>query len=231
MSNFTYAIADLHGRFDLLQSALERIENDSQCGTVVFLGDYVDRGPQSRQIIERLMAGPSNGWRWVCLKGNHEVMMVDALQEKSTGEAWIANGGVATLESYSSEGHPLGNNTASGAHIKWLECLPMIYADGDRIFVHAGVDPTRSIADQTEATLLWRRWGRDEDYEHPAGHVVHGHTPFPKGPILLGGRTNLDTGAVKTGRLVVGVFDNAVPGGPVRFLEIISEPAHKSREG
>jgi serine/threonine protein phosphatase 1 len=71
----TYVIADLHGRYDLLNLALTRIEASAP-GTVVFLGDYIDRGPASRQIIERLIAGPSVGWNWVTLKGNHEELLV-----------------------------------------------------------------------------------------------------------------------------------------------------------
>ncbi|MFG1479841.1 metallophosphoesterase [Xanthobacter sp. V4C-4] len=101
--SLTFAIADLHGRADLLEAALAAIEARVASGTVVFLGDDVDRGPKSKQVIARLVAGPSQGWEWVCLRGNHEEMMLRAL----TGceavfierKLWMSNGGDATLRS------------------------------------------------------------------------------------------------------------------------------------
>lgn len=210
----TYAVADLHGRLDLLEAALERIEAQADGGTIVFMGDYIDRGPDSKGVLDRLMAGPSKqSWRWVCLKGNHEDMMVGAIRGRYQPEWWIGNGGGETIVSFDGE--------VSAEYVGWAERLPTIYSDGKRIFVHAGVDEALALLDQTEETLLWSRVPRDHNYSHPEGYVVHGHTPFEEGPIILDGRANLDTGACWTGRLVVAVFDNAVPGGPISMIEVV----------
>jgi serine/threonine protein phosphatase 1 len=210
----TYIIADLHGRHDLLIKAIERIEQSSHSGgTIVFTGDYVDRGPASRQVIETLMAGPqTSGWKWVCLKGNHEDMMVGTVDKEYEAGWWVGNGGGNTILSYG--GEPLAE------HIEWARNLPLVYADGKRVFVHAGVDETIPLDEQTEKVLVWSRVPKHRDYSHPEGYVVHGHTPFDDGPVILAGRANFDTGAFFTGRLVVGVFDDNQSGGPVATIEI-----------
>ena len=217
MTDFTYAVADLHGRSDLLNAALAAIERHAPAGgrrTVVFLGDYVDRGPGSRQILERLMAGPPTGWSWICLKGNHEDMMVRA----STGRApllwWTRNGGDATLASF-------GGKVPDGT-LSWADSLPSLHQDAFRIYVHAGVDEAVPLDQQSEETLLWVRHPESHVGGHGRLHVVHGHTPFEDGPKLLRGRTNLDTLAWGTGRLVVGVFRDDLAGGPAELIEVRS---------
>jgi serine/threonine protein phosphatase 1 len=210
----TYVISDLHGRLDVLEAALERIELSPSGGTVVFTGDYVDRGPWSRGVVERLMAGPTvDGWKWICLKGNHEDMMVGAIKGEYEQGWWVGNGGGQTLASYPEFEVPAD-------HVEWMEKLPLCYADGHRVFVHAGVDETLTLKEQTEHDLVWSRVPKMRDYQHPEGYVVHGHTPFEDGPIILGGRANLDTGAVWTGRLAVAVFDDDAPGAPIELLTV-----------
>jgi serine/threonine protein phosphatase 1 len=210
----TYVIADLHGRFDLLEKALARIEEGQHDGdTIVFLGDYLDRGPQSRQIIERLMGGPPIGWKWIMLKGNHEDMMVQCYAG-ADASWWIGNGGDHTLKSYGGEIPP--------EHLSWAKNLPLLHVDAHRVYVHAGVDPTRALDEQDETTLLWMRYPPKADIHYPNLHIVHGHTPHRDGPELFSGRTNLDTGAVLYGRLVVGIFDDAKAGGPTGLIEILS---------
>ena len=210
----TYAVPDLHGRFDLLEVALGKIGRQAE-GTVVFLGDYIDRGPESRQIVERLMAGPAPGWRWICLKGNHEDMMVTALAEPAQRDWWLDNGGSATVLSYG------GFGRIPAPHLRWMASRPTMHADRYRIFVHAGIDPALPVDRQSDQTLLWKRWQRDEDCRYPRGHIVHGHTPYRDGPVCLAGRTNLDCLAVMTGRLVIGVFDDGIPGGPIDLVEVV----------
>lgn len=213
----TYAIADLHGRYDLLEAALERIEASPSGGTIVFLGDYVDRGPQSREVIERLLAGPTQpGWKWVCLKGNHEDMMVGAIRGEYEESWWLGNGGSHTLASYD-------DCMVPAEHVDWMDGLPRCYADGMRVFVHAGLDETIPFDEQTEQTMLWSRVPRDRDYTCRLGYVVHGHTPFEDGPVILNGRANLDTGAVWTGRLSIAVFDDDIPGKPIELLTVRGE--------
>lgn len=212
----TFAIGDIHGRFDLLQDALALIERKSPTGTVVFTGDYVDRGPQSKEVLDRLMAGPPepSRWAWVCLKGNHEDMMVGAIRGNYEPAWWIGNGGDATLTSF-------GETLLGEKYVQWAEKLPLIHRDKHRIYVHAGVDETLPLSQQTEHDLLWSRLPKFGDCRHPEGYVVHGHTPFNDGPIILLGRANIDTGAVFSGRMVVAEFADEVPGPPTALHEII----------
>jgi serine/threonine protein phosphatase 1 len=218
----TYVIADLHGRNDLLEAALAKIEAKPP-GRIVFTGDYIDRGPESRQIIERLLAGPRlAGWRWICLKGNHEAMAIEALAGGKKLIRWLDNGGDATLKSY---GQTIADFAAFGlrerGHVAWLDRLPLYFQDERRVYVHAGVDARAPIETQSPDTLLWKRYRPGVDEGLGDRHLVHGHDPFQEGPILLARRTDLDTGAVFTGRLVVGVFEDGAAGGPVDLIECI----------
>ena len=216
----TYVILDVHGRYDLLSEGLVEIIARGDAGVVVTIGDYVDKGPESKQVIDRLLSGVAEGWSLVALKGNHDAMMVDALRDPSKMATWIAKGGDAALASYG--GDPAA---VPHAHIAWLDRLRLIHVDPHRIYVHAGVDPEIALDQQTEATLLWKRYPKG----FPGGfgdlHVVHSHDNFPEGPLLYEGRTNLDTLAWRTGRLTIGVFDDDRPGGPVDFIVIKGAPA------
>jgi serine/threonine protein phosphatase 1 len=219
----TYAIADLHGRFDLLCAALDRIAEHAGTDpyTVVTLGDYLDRGPKSASIIELLMRLPRGRRKLVCLKGNHEDMMVETLLKPLHPDWWIGNGGGATLVSY---GHPQSGvydpAVVPKEHIDWLDKLPLMHVDKHRVFVHAGVWDGVPLEDQRANEMLWMLYPNYADIGHGERHVVHGHHQFEDGPILLKNRTDLDTLAWLTGRLVVGVFDDDVPGGPVDLIEI-----------
>lgn len=230
--SFTYAIADLHGRYDLLEAAFGAVYRDvvardaREAFKVVTLGDYVDRGPQSREIIGHLMSAQAMGVPLICLKGNHEDMMVQTLTKPLHPSWWVGNGGGRTLISY---GHaPAGlfdPDVVPADHVAWLAALPLMHVDQHRVYVHAGVDRFKPLDQQDEQTLLWKLYdGRDEG-GHDKRHVVHGHHQFAEGPICLKGRTDLDTFAWHTGRLVVGVFDDDVPGGPIDTIEVIG-PDH-----
>jgi serine/threonine protein phosphatase 1 len=235
---FTYVIPDLHGRYDLLMEAvLKIIEHSkvSRSATIVTLGDYVDRGPKSRQIIERLMDWMSRDLKLICLKGNHEDMMWHCCRHPIRAGWWMENGGGATLVSYGQrEGEPVDVTVVPEQHLRWMDELPTMHVDRHRVYVHAGVNPDLPLDAQDPQALLWKRY-RDVDDQrgHGTRHVVHGHHPFKDGPITIEGRTNLDTLAWHTGRLVVGVFDDDVPGGPVSLLEVRGEPVEtkpKARE-
>jgi serine/threonine protein phosphatase 1 len=227
--SLTYAIADLHGRDDLLALAFEAIAEHAgaRAATIVMLGDYVDRGPESRQLIERLMRGaPRPGDRLVCLKGNHEEMMEQTLAGIHDPAWWIGNGGDATLASYGR--HPDRGylpGIVPKDHLDWIAALPLTHIDAHRIFVHAGVDPDRPLAEQRSDVLLWKRYHHRDERGHGQRHVVHGHTPNESGPLLLDARTALDTLAVATGRLVIAVFDDERAGPPVARLEVRAAPS------
>lgn len=221
--SLTYAVPDLHGRYDLFRRALNRIEGHASAPSrIVFLGDYIDRGPESRRIVESLMAGPpTDEWRWTCLKGNHEDMMVRCIRGQAPLGWWLENGGSETLSSYGQR-RPAASDPGSvlATHLEWMDGLPLMHVDEHRVFVHAGVDPSLPLDEQDAEDLLWKRYRDYQAGGHLGRHVVHGHTPIPDGPLLLPGRTDLDTYAWKTGRLVVGVFNDEIPGGPIDLLEV-----------
>lgn len=207
----TYVVPDIHGRFDLLSEALSQIEKDQPSGTVVFLGDYVDRGPNSKEVLARLIQGSSANWTWHLLRGNHEDMML-AAQEGHLVDIWVSNGGGATISSYDGD--------VTKDHLEFVESLKTIHWDKHRVYVHAGVDAAYPLKDQPEGVTQWMRYPAGANIGYKDLHVVHGHTPKRDGPELFSNRTNLDTGAVFTGRLVVGVFDDEVPGGPQKLIEV-----------
>jgi serine/threonine protein phosphatase 1 len=220
--SLTYVIPDIHGRHDLLIKALADItaRANNEAGIIVTIGDYVDKGPQSKQVIDRLLSGVAEGWRLIALKGNHDAMMVQALRDPSKMASWIEKGGDTALASYG--GDPAA---VPQAHIAWLDGLWLMHVDNHRIYVHAGINPGIPLSEQSEATLLWKRYPKGFSGGFGELHVVHGHDNFPEGPLLYQGRTNLDTLAWRTGRLVIGVFDDDSPGGPVDFIVVRGSPA------
>jgi serine/threonine protein phosphatase 1 len=220
--SFTYVIPDIHGRADLLRDGLAKILDYAagQAGTIVLLGDYVDKGPGSREVIDRLRMGPPKGWLMFPLRGNHDAMMVEALRNPSKMQGWLERGGDAVIRSYGGDA-----SNVPPADIEWLDKLPLIHIDGHRIYVHAGLDPDVPLDRQAEKTLLWKRYPDGFKSGFGDRHVVHGHNSFLDGPKLYEGRTNLDTRAWRSGRLVVGVFDDTKPGGPVDFIQVQGPPA------
>jgi serine/threonine protein phosphatase 1 len=226
----TFAIADLHGRFDLLEMALARItERAERPATVVTLGDYVDRGPDGRKIVERLMAGLGrDGLRLICLKGNHEDIMWQTCRRLPDIDWWLTNGGGPTLISYGQQvGDQADVAVVPVAHLDWLERLPLMYVDAHRVFLHAGIDPNYPLDEQDVQNVIWKIYPDDDDGGHGQRHVVHGHHQHANGPIFKKKRTNLDTFAWYTGRLAIGVFDDAAPGGPIEILEVHGESIEK----
>ena len=224
----TYAIADLHGRLDLLEMALAQIANLAELpATLVTLGDYVDRGPDSRKVIERLMGGLGHGgWRQICLKGNHEDIMWQTCRRKVPDYGWwLDNGGGATLISYGqNEGDQADVTVVLDEHLKWIERLPLMHVDKHRIFVHAGVNPNYPLDEQDPQDVIWKIYDDRDEGGHGQRHIVHGHHQHAHGPILKKNRTNLDTFAWYTGRLVIAVFDDKTPGGPLEILEVQGQP-------
>lgn len=231
------AITDIHGRFDLLRAALNAAYVAyREPLRLVFLGDFGDRGPASREVIELVRQGPERqGDEWITLMGNHEELAINAVDEATEPGAphafgerldhWLQNGGVELLLSYGWD----GRSSSLGAALKavpadWLRGLLLFYDTPHRLYVHAGVAPGRPFASQRKRDLLWIREAflRASAEELPK-HIVHGHTPFwagkrPTEPELLPHRTNLDTMAYDSGLLTLGLFDPDRPGGPYRLL-------------
>jgi serine/threonine protein phosphatase 1 len=216
--SFTYAIGDIHGCLDKLRSLLLRCEMhaDGRPMSLVFVGDYIDRGPQSSAVIDCLIdLKAQHGERVVTLMGNHEAMALAAIDGNGPAPLWFAQGGLATLASYGI----VEPGELPRGHVDWLRALPLSYDDGRRFFVHAGVNPGAPLDAQDEFDLLWIRepfLSHDGDYGRL---IVHGHTPLASGvPDLRGNRLNLDTGAVFGGPLTAAVFDDAQTE-PIGFLQ------------
>ena len=141
---------------------------------------------------------------------------------------WLTNGGGATLISYGQQQADQADATIVPApHLDWVKRLPLMYVDKHRVFVHAGIDPNCPLDEQDAENVIWKIYPNDDDGGHGQRHVVHGHHQHAHGPILKRHRTNLDTFAWYTGRLAIGVFDDAAPGGPIEVLEVNGEPIDK----
>ena len=220
------AIGDLHGRLDLLEQLWPMIEATARVSaarqrTLVFLGDYVDRGLQSRQLIDRLLSG-FPGYEAVFLKGNHDETLLQFLDDPQLGEVWRNFGGIETLHSYGvphRSGREWAQTRAEFAtqlppdHLKFFQSLQLHYTCGDFLFVHAGLRPGLALDHQSEHDLLWIR---DEFLNSTMSFgrvVVHGHTPERK-PVVRANRIGIDTGAYMTGVLTALVLE----GGDQKFL-------------
>lgn len=217
----TFAIGDLHGRYDLFQKVEQFLKLFyPEGGKLVILGDMIDRGPQSRQLIERLIRGPENDkWEWVTLMGNHEAMMLSGLGDMLDGgrqgvyKWWLSHGGETTIASYG------GRAKIPDEHIQWLLALPQYHTDDHRLYVHAGVNPDKPLNEQVEDTLLWIFHKDDMTKGCEHYHVVHGHKDKLH-PLCLEGRTGLDVGAYKRGWIALAEFNDDEEGGPYRIHKI-----------
>jgi serine/threonine protein phosphatase 1 len=213
----TYAIGDIHGSLDKLKSLIEgcRQHAGDREMTLVFLGDYIDRGPESAGVLRFMLSLQQEfGERLIALKGNHEAWALEFV-EGMPGISWLRNGGIATLKSYGAG--RVGE--LPKAHLDWMSSLRLSYDDGRRFFVHAGVDPRKPLDAQDETDLLWIREPFLDDERDYGRLIVHGHTPLETGtPDLRGNRLNLDTAAVFGGPLTAAVFDDTRTE-PLTFLQ------------
>ena len=219
MKTITYAIGDIHGRSDLQDRLLAMIEADAAVrgarAKIVFTGDYVDRGPDSHGVVERLIAGPGRSIdEFVCLRGNHDDIFIRAATTGEDVPDWAAQLFDYTLESYGSD------KGALLRHVAFFAGLPLTHDDGTRLFVHAGIRPGVPLDQQEDEDLIWIR---EEflDYEPPLPRlVVHGHTIMGDCPVVTPNRVSIDTGAYRSGILTAAVFD----GDELRFLQAIGAP-------
>jgi len=225
-----YAVGDIHGRADLaeeMQDLIAAHSADRPPGlvSVVWLGDYIDRGPSSRRVVDLLIAFADRPLRSVFLMGNHEDAMLRFLADPAEGPQWCGFGGVDTLRSYGvAVGNARKSLTYGEARSALLAALPPLHQEfflslkfshviGEFFFCHAGVRPGVALYAQAPHDLIWIR---DEFLEWPNDFgmmIVHGHTPVGK-PELLPNRVNVDTGAFATDRLTCAVIE----GSQIEFL-------------
>ena len=192
-----YAIGDIHGHLDSLERLMEKIEPDLEKDQLVFMGDYIDRGPHSKGVVDYILrlrnAAPRQNV--VCLKGNHEAMFLDFLQG-GPAEMFLFNGGMATLEEYwGDDWVDRQGLVLPPDHAQFYQDLQLYYETPDYIFVHAGFKPGVPLAEQVEDDLLWIRGEFITSQEDFGRRVIFGHTPF-KQPLLMPNKIGIDTGAV-----------------------------------
>jgi serine/threonine protein phosphatase 1 len=211
-----YAIGDVHGCDERLAALHAEIAEDvarrpCDAAVLVHIGDYVDRGPDSRGVVARLAAGnPVPGVATVNLMGNHEQTMLDALAgEGAAMTDWMFNGGGAALLSWGGDpdaARETWARTVPACHAEFLRRLSLMHREGGYLFVHAGVRPGVMLEDQSRQDLLSIRQAflySDVDF---GAVVVHGHTP-KSDPVVRGNRIGIDTGAVYGGRLTCAVLE------------------------
>lgn len=218
-----YAIGDVHGCFDLLVEMQRKIADDlarnpAERSVEIYVGDYVDRGTQSREVLDYLSDGNAVCDRRICLRGNHEEMLLAALNEPDRLAEWFQFGGRETLLSYGvaapaflTSANYAGARRAFCAafpdrHRRFLAALPYSVAVGGYVFAHAGINPRRRLDDQSHEDLIWIRepfLSSEVAFER---FVVHGHTPSEE-PDVRPNRINIDTGAFLTGRLTCLVLE------------------------
>lgn len=214
-----YAVGDIHGCAHLLDQLMVQIASEEKDGAearIVFLGDYIDRGPDSRGVIDRLLAIRRERPQTVFLKGNHEGVFLDYLD--APGDLnWVKWGGEETAESYDVDPSASPDEivrqlreSVPTTHIEFLRGLDLTYLCGDYLFVHAGLRPGVPLAEQVEQDLLWIRgeFHRAPKELRPEKIVVHGHQPLRKA-LDAGWRIDIDTGACFTGKLTAVVLEGA----------------------
>ncbi|QTA83656.1 Calcineurin-like phosphoesterase family protein [Desulfonema limicola] len=199
MKNF-FAVGDIHGCYDKLKSLMEILDNhiDPDSDTIIFLGDYIDRGPNSFEVVEYLVNLKERFKNTVFLKGNHEEMLEQYLAglDKYT---YLVNGGQQTLESYMEKNNS-GDSPIPRTHINFFSSLSLFFETRDYIFVHAGLKEKTSVENQISDDLLWIRGKFLHSNYNFGKKVVFGHTPFPE-PLVQDNKIGIDTGAVYGNKL------------------------------
>jgi serine/threonine protein phosphatase 1 len=219
-----YAVGDIHGRLDLLREINQLIHEDAYArqaprNVVVYLGDYVDRGPHSREVVDLLLDRPLPGFEHIHLMGNHEDSLLRFLADAQIGPAWLEYGGMATLHSYGVKTvDPRSTRDLLRAqdelrdklpdrHLRFLRALAPWHVEGDYYFVHAGVRPGVALDAQVPEDFLWIRDTFLDSTADFGKIVVHGHT-ITDLPVVRRNRIGIDTGAFASGKLTCLVLED-----------------------
>jgi serine/threonine protein phosphatase 1 len=237
-----YAIGDIHGSYDPLlklhRKIMDHASNVNEEHIVVYLGDYIDRGPDNKKVIDWIKTKPFNGFKEIRLRGNHEQMCLDAYNDRGNIpkiKFWTDNGGKETLRDYDSKPWDIANRKSKDPKelLEFINTTSLYFVRGRFLFVHAGFNPKRKFLNQQQDknVLMWIRNEFLLDTDPFEYFVIHGHTPImfdprsgqediakklitgedlklPQKPLLLNNRANLDTGAVWTGVLSCAIVDN-----------------------
>ncbi len=195
-----FAIGDIHGHLTKLEELLGKLPIDPQVDEVVFLGDYIDRGPDSMAVMDRLVALSRSLPRATFLMGNHESMFLEDYLGRTNEPRFFFNGGASTLQSYNRRGIDPRRDGLPAEHREFLGRLKLWRESEGWVFVHAGLRPGLPLIRQDRRDLLWIReefYSAESDWPY---RVVFGHTPFQK-PYRRGRLTGIDTGAAYGGKL------------------------------
>ncbi len=192
-----YVVGDIHGCLDHLERLLDEVQPDLSRQRLFFVGDYIDRGPQSKGVVDYILRlqklyPPEN---IICLKGNHEAMMLNFLQGQEI-ELFLFNGGLGTIEDYwGTAWDKMEKLVLPPEHEKFYQELKSIYETPGYIFVHGGLMPGVPLEEQQEEDLLWIRGEFIASAEDFGGKVIFGHTPFSR-PLVMPNKIGIDTGCV-----------------------------------
>ena len=213
-------IGDLHGCLELTEDLLAKLQEQAPGVELVFVGDYIDRGEKSAEVLRLLVNMPEA----VCLKGNHEQMLIDFLENpEEKGARWLRYGGLQTVASFRCS-TPVDRlvdlrdelRAAIGQEMMpWLGGLPLTYSNGNLRVVHAAAHPERPMNLQSESVLMWGHPKFEHIGRNDGIWIAHGHTIVAT-PLVRSGRISVDTGAYATGRLTAAIITN----GEVEFCQV-----------
>lgn len=219
-----YAVGDIHGRVDLLERLHDKIRaeirsRNAERNVLVYVGDYIDRGDRSRDVLDLLLTKPVSGVETVHLLGNHEAFMLTFLEDPGVGELWLKNGGDSTVYSYGVGAPSISNREQRHrmmrddlieklpeSHLTFLRSLQRYHVEGDYAFVHAGIKPGVPLDEQVDEDVLWIRGEFLDNREDHGKCIVHGHT-ITDDIEVRSNRIGIDTGAYYSGTLSCLVLD------------------------
>lgn len=200
MTGNHYVIGDIHGCIGMLEALWEKLDFDPESDTLVFIGDYIDRGPDSKEVVEFILDLKSR-LNVVCLLGNHEQMLLTYHLYGSYKELYLLNGGTSTIVSYGLVNTDAGKRIdVPQHHLDFFRALIRYYEIDDYIFVHAGLRPGVPLLKQDPTDMIWIRQefiGSEYDF---GKKVIFGHTPMPN-PFISPQKIGIDTGAIYGGKL------------------------------
>lgn len=215
-----YCFPDIHGCSNALTKALDFVySRNPEGGKIIFLGDYIDRGPDNYGVLQTVMNPPKN-WEFICLVGNHEQMFVDSYMH---GTEFYDVKAARDLAGFSQDDFVIYEHVRQGIDksiVEWMNRLKLFHIEDKNVFAHAFYDDTRKPEHQNPRDCVWLRMSDHEKYwnDNQGFYLTHGHTPRQHGPVQSVNRTNLDCGAVFYGRYVIGEYHAGVQG-PVDFHE------------
>lgn len=215
-----YCFPDIHGNYKLLKKALDYVyEKNPDGGKIIFLGDYIDRGPENVKVLQTVMNPPDN-WEFICLKGNHEAMFVDSYKNRDrfydiTATKEIGGFDIKVLVPYENL-----HDGIDPEYVKWMDALKIFHIEDNNVFAHAYYDDTLSPDCQNEMVCLWDRMSDTERYwnSNQNLYLTHGHTPRKHAPVFAQERVNLDAGGIFYGRYIIGEYEKDKKG-PINIYE------------